>query len=88
MSKTKLPPRQKYVVFQNNGRDMNTLYYTDDGIGTSPMKVRAKRYTLLEAQRIAAALTQHDADRGVPWSQAWGVAGDEWPGATKPPQNK
>ena len=88
MSKTKLPPRQKYVVFQNNGRDMNTLYYTDDGIGTSPMLVQAKRYNLNEAQKMAAALNEHDRDRGIPFSQSWGVAGDEWPGATKPPQNK
>ena len=88
MSKTKLPPRQKYVVFQNNGRDMNTLYYTDDGIGTSPMLVRAKRYSLNEAQKMATALNDHDRDRGIPLSQSWGVAGDEWPGATKPPRNK
>ena len=87
MSKTKLPPRQEYVVFQNNGRDKNTLYYTDDGIGTSPMLVRAKRYTLNEANKMAAQLNKYDCDRGIPPSQSWGVAGDEWPGATKPPQN-
>ena len=68
MSKTKLPPRQKYVVFQNNGRDMKNLYYTDEGNGTDPMLVRAKRYTLNEAQKMAAALNDHDRDRGVPFS--------------------
>lgn len=73
MSNQKHPPApEQYIIFQDNGPQGNVLYYTEDGIGTSPALVRAKEYTLLQAMAVARFLNKVDGtELNLP--RAWGI---------------